>query len=206
MRKSEEYEMALVADQALGKALQKYEEISGENESDTNSDLLITIHDSIRNLRRKIEAYLEDKLPMERVVDEFIFEYQVLEGELGIRENESSRARKFARKLMGSYEDFITKVGGNKKLLIIKGDFGSQIERKSKAKAYLFWFISFFGVFGFHRFYLGKIGTGIGWILSGGVFGLGALYDLFALSSMVDEHNNYQELKAVRMKQLHSNK
>lgn len=206
MRKSEEYEIALVADQTLDKALEKYKEVSGDNEEDANSDLMITIHDSIRNLRRKIEAYLQDKLTMDRVVDEFIFEYQVLEGELEIRESESARARKLAKKLMTSYEDFITKVGGNKKLSVIQGGAGTDIERKSKAKAYLFWFLSFFGIFGFHRFYLGKIGTGIGWILSGGVLGLGALYDLFALSSMVDEHNNYQELRAVRMKQLNSKK
>ena len=105
---------------------------------------------------------------------------------------------------MSSYEDFIAKVGGNKKLSVIQGTAGNQIERKSKSKAYLFWFLSFFGIFGFHRFYMGKIGTGIGWILSGGVLGLGALYDLFALSSMVDEHNDLQELKAIRMKQLSS--
>jgi TM2 domain-containing membrane protein YozV len=105
---------------------------------------------------------------------------------------------------MTSYEDFIAKVGGNKKISIIQGTYLPDFEKKSKAKAYLFWFISFFGIFGFHRFYLGKIGTGIGWILSGGVFGLGALYDLFALSSMVDEHNNYHELRAVKMKQLNS--
>jgi hypothetical protein len=206
MRKSEEYEIALVAEQTLGKALQKYEELSGDSEGNTDSDLMITIHDSIRNLRRKIEAYLEDKLSMERVIDEFVFEYQVLEGELDIRETESARSRKLAKKLLASYEDFIAKVGGNKKLSIINGTNITVLEKKSKGKAYLFWFLSFFGIFGFHRFYLGKIGTGIGWILSGGVLGLGALYDLFALSSMVDEHNNFQELKAVRMKQLNSKK
>jgi hypothetical protein len=96
MRRSEEYEIALVADQTLGKALQKYEEISDDTEADANSDLMITIHDSIRNLRRKIEAYLQDRLPMERIGDEFIFEYQVLEGELEIRESESARSKKFA--------------------------------------------------------------------------------------------------------------
>ena len=206
MRKSEEYEMALVADQALDKALKKYDEMVAENDTGVQSDLMITIHDSIRNLRRKIEAFLHDKLPMERVVDEFIFEYQVLEGELEVRESELARYRKFAKKLMASYEDFITKVGGQKKVSVINGTTHLDFERKSKGKAYLFWLISFFGIFGFHRFYLGKIGTGIGWILSGGVLGLGALYDLFALSSMVDEHNNYHELKAARLKQLNSKK
>lgn len=206
MRKAEEYEMALMADQALDKALQKYEEISEAGGTDARSDLMVTIHDSIQNLRRKIEAYLQDKLSMERVVEEFIFEYQVLEGELEIRESESAKPRKFAKKLMTSYEDFIAKVGGKKKLSIIQGTNVRGFVKKSKAKAYLFWFISFFGIFGFHRFYLGKIGTGITWILSGGVLGLGALYDLFALSSMVDEYNNYHELRGIKMKHLNSNK
>ncbi|MFP8490241.1 NINE protein [Gracilimonas sp. Q87] len=206
MRISEEYEIAIVADQALYKALQKYEEISEVDGTDSRSDLMITIHDSIRNLRRKIDAYLQDKLSMERVIEEFIFEYQVLQSELEIRKSESAKPRIFAKKLMSSYEDFIAKVGGIKKLSIIQGIDVPGFEKKSKAKAYLFWFISFFGIFGFHRFYLGKIGTGIAWILSGGVLGLGALYDLFALSSMVDEYNNYHELRGIKMKHLNSNK
>jgi TM2 domain-containing membrane protein YozV len=55
--------------------------------------------------------------------------------------------------------------------------------------AYLLWFLGGFGTLGLHRFYLNKVGTGILWICSGGVFGVGAFVDLLTLSSQVREAN-----------------
>lgn len=69
---------------------------------------------------------------------------------------------------------------------------------KSKGTAYFLWLISFFGWLGFHRFYLGKVGTGILWIITFGVFGIGALIDLFTLGGQVDQHNTNEELKTLR--------
>ena len=59
----------------------------------------------------------------------------------------------------------------------------------SLGAAYLLWFLSGFGVLGFHRFYLGKIPTGILWMCTAGLGGLGALYDLLTLPGQVREAN-----------------
>lgn len=69
---------------------------------------------------------------------------------------------------------------------------------KSKGIAYLWWFLSIFGVLGFHRFYLRKFGTGILWLLTGGLFGIGAFIDLFTLGGKVEAYNTKQELNTIR--------
>jgi len=55
--------------------------------------------------------------------------------------------------------------------------------------AYLLWIPSFFGIAGLHRFYLGRFGTGLLWLLTGGLLGIGTLIDLFYIPSMVRQEN-----------------
>lgn len=60
---------------------------------------------------------------------------------------------------------------------------------KSKGVAYLLWFFGGLGCFGFHRFYLGKWGTGFLWLITFGLFGFGAFIDLFTTGNKVDLYN-----------------
>ena len=47
----------------------------------------------------------------------------------------------------------------------------------------------FLGIFGVHRFYLGKIWTGLLYMITGGLLGIGWLYDLCTLNGQVDARN-----------------
>ena len=49
--------------------------------------------------------------------------------------------------------------------------------------------LTFLGAFGAHRFYMEKIGTGLIFLLTGGLFGLGILYDFCTLNEQVSEIN-----------------
>ena len=54
--------------------------------------------------------------------------------------------------------------------------------------AYLLWF--FLGPVGVHKFFLGKIGMGILYLFTGGIFLIGWIIDLFTLPSQVRAYND----------------
>lgn len=65
---------------------------------------------------------------------------------------------------------------------------------KSKTVSYVLWVLGGFGVLGLHRFYLGRWVSGIIWLLTGGLFLIGAIIDLFLIPSMVQVENLTQQL------------
>ncbi|MBD1401534.1 NINE protein [Pelovirga terrestris] len=57
--------------------------------------------------------------------------------------------------------------------------------------------MTFLGIFGVHRFYLGKWITGLIWFFTGGLFLIGYLYDFWTLNEQVDEVNRHKFIQIV---------
>lgn len=55
--------------------------------------------------------------------------------------------------------------------------------------AYILWAGCVLGLNGLHRLYNGKIGTGLLWLCTGGLLGIGQFIDLLLIPSMVEDHN-----------------
>lgn len=63
----------------------------------------------------------------------------------------------------------------------------SAVSQKSRLVAFLLcWFLGYLGI---HRFYVGKIGTGVLYIFTGGLFGIGIFVDwiVILVGSFKDE-------------------
>jgi TM2 domain-containing membrane protein YozV len=77
-------------------------------------------------------------------------------------------------------------------LFLIPG-MNAQAERRYRAGPLDYtvaWLLlTFLGVFGAHRFYLGKWGTGLIWFFTFGLLSIGLLYDLWTLNGQVSEKN-----------------
>ena len=61
-------------------------------------------------------------------------------------------------------------------------------KRRSLILAYLLWF--FLGIFGIHRFYLGRPISGVIYFLTGGLLGVGWVVDIVLTAFMVEDENH----------------
>ncbi|NMG38461.1 NINE protein [Chelativorans sp. ZYF759] len=60
---------------------------------------------------------------------------------------------------------------------------------KSTPVAYLLLLLGLVGFCGLHRFYTGRFKTGLLWLLTLGLLGIGQIIDIFLVPSMVREAN-----------------
>tara|TARA_R110000868_G_scaffold368227_2_gene631245 strand:- start:16906 stop:17535 length:630 start_codon:yes stop_codon:yes gene_type:complete len=205
VKKSDQFELVSQARQVFEEASRRYEGLLSEldeTEQVRTTSLAITISDTLKNLIRKINAFQKGSIDLNKLFDEFNFEKDMISGELEIQTNAHVQLKRFAKRLLQSIEEFISKTGGKRKKIKQRVERQYSSEQKSKAIAYLLWFFGGFGTLGLHRFYLGRVGTGIAWLFTGGAFFLGAAYDLFALSGMVEDQNYMNQLREVRFKEL----
>ena len=75
---------------------------------------------------------------------------------------------------------------------------GKDDDEYSPGVAFGLWLACLFGLCGIHRFYLRKPGTGILWLLTFGLLGIGQLVDLVRLRDMVEDENILAEGKKHR--------
>lgn len=63
------------------------------------------------------------------------------------------------------------------------------MNQRTLLMSYLLLAIGFLGIAGLHRFYLGRPLTGILWLLTGGIFGIGTIVDIFLVPYMLSTAN-----------------
>ena len=67
------------------------------------------------------------------------------------------------------------------------------VVKSSKSKLLAALLCLFLGYLGIHRFYVGKVGTGILWLLTGGIAGIGVVVDfiMILVGSFTDSNGYY---------------
>jgi hypothetical protein len=64
--------------------------------------------------------------------------------------------------------------------------------------AFFLWLACFLGAFGVHRFYLGKRWTGLLYLFTFGLVGIGQIYDLLVMRQLVEDANVRHEVLEAR--------
>jgi hypothetical protein len=82
------------------------------------------------------------------------------------------------------YNDYQTHTTTKTEIYVTPAAYSSyspygQVSPKSRIVLIILWF--FFGVLGVHYFYAGRIGMGILWLLTGGLFGIGWIIDIIVI-------------------------
>lgn len=67
--------------------------------------------------------------------------------------------------------------------------------------AYLTWALCFVGFCGLHRFYLGRPWTGLLWLLTFGLLGIGQIVDLVLIPGMLREDKTERRLVRIEAEQ-----
>ncbi|MBW4523398.1 MAG: NINE protein [Scytolyngbya sp. HA4215-MV1] len=65
------------------------------------------------------------------------------------------------------------------------------MQQVNTGTAYIFWCLWLLGLGGVHRLYTGQIGSGLIYLLTWGLFGVGQVIDLALIPGMVDRRNLY---------------
>ena len=66
---------------------------------------------------------------------------------------------------------------------------------KSTGTAFLLWALCFLGAAGVHRFYTRRYVTGVIWLLTFGLLGIGQFIDLFLIEGLVRDANDDEALR-----------
>ena len=57
-----------------------------------------------------------------------------------------------------------------------------KVSDKTRTLSLILCIVGFFGLGGLHRFYVGKVWTGLLYLVTGGLFGIGTIFDLIQIS------------------------
>ena len=82
---------------------------------------------------------------------------------------------------MGPEDRFCRKCGCDTSAPLWQSAPAIPVNASDKKRLVVLLFCIFLGCFGVHRFYVGKIGTGVLWLFTIGILGMGVLYDFILI-------------------------